>query len=44
MQFVLPITIKDIPKLVNSHIFKSLRAIQLYKNCVVMVHVNVCWF
>lgn len=44
MQFVVPITVKEIPKLVNSQIFKSLLAIQLYENCVAVVHVNVCWF
>lgn len=44
MQFVVPITVKEIPKLVSSQNFKSLLAIQLYKNCVAMVHVNVCWF
>lgn len=44
MQFVVPITVKEIPKLVSSQNFKSLLVIQLYKNCVAMVHVNVCWF
>lgn len=44
MQFVVPITVKEIPKLVSSQNFKLLLVIQLYKNCVAMVHVNVCWF
>ena len=44
MQFVVPITVKEIPKLVSNQNFKSLLAIQLYKNCVAMVQVNVCWF
>ena len=44
MQFVVPVTVKEIPKLVNYQIFKSLLAIQLYENCVAVVHVNVCWF
>lgn len=44
MQFVVPITVKEIPKLVNSQTFTSLLEIQLYKNCVAIVHINVCWF
>lgn len=44
MQFVVPITVTEIPTLVISQIFKSLLAILLDNNCVAMVHVNVCWF